>query len=457
MENLAEVRLWGKQVGALAYDPVTGISTFEYSPQWRESGIEIAPLRMPIATTKYSFPGLSPATYRGLPAIFADTLPDDFGNAVINAWLARTGRDVNSFTPVERLLYTGNRGMGGLEFSPAIDRGGANKEGGELALDSLVAMAQTVLDERLGLQQQVNQQPVDSGLATDNDEAMQAILQVGTSAGGARAKALVAVNAERTQIRSGQVDAPEGFEHYLLKFDGVAEHKIDSETFGDPLGFGRMEYAYYLMAKDAGINISPSELLLEGGRAHFMTQRFERAGNRKLHYVSLCAMDHADYKKPGTYSYEQLLAVARQLKLPRADAIEIFRRMVFNVVARNHDDHSKNFGFLLDGFDRFNRQEGEEGGRPEWCLSPAFDIAYSYKPGSPWVDAHQLSLNGKREHFERSDLLAVATLIGNFTREAPKIIDQTLAVVSQWPHYANQAGVFSALQEEVQSNLRLAI
>jgi len=345
MENLAEVRLWGKQVGALAYDPVTGTSTFEFSPQWRESGIEIAPLHMPIATTKYSFPGLSPATYRGLPAIFADTLPDDFGNAVINAWLARTGRDVNVFTPVERLLYTGNRGMGALEFSPAIERGQKNgKDGGELALDSLVAMAQTVLDERLGLQQNVN-----SDLISNNDEAMQAILQVGTSAGGARAKALVAVNAERTQIRSGQVDAPEGFEHYLLKFDGVEEHKTDSESFGDPRGFGRMEYAYYLMAKDAGINISPSELLLEGGRAHFMTRRFERVGNRKLHYVSLCAMDHADYKKPGTYSYEQLLAVARQLKLPRADAIEIYRRMVFNVVARNHDDHSKNFGFLLDG------------------------------------------------------------------------------------------------------------
>ncbi|MEZ0120942.1 MAG: type II toxin-antitoxin system HipA family toxin [Candidatus Reddybacter sp.] len=452
MENLAEVRLWGKQVGALAYDPATGISTFEFSAQWRESGIEIAPLQMPIAATKYSFPGLSPATYRGLPAIFADTLPDDFGNAVINAWLARTGRDANAFSPIERLLYTGSRGMGALEFSPAIDRGRMGGKGGsELALDSLVAMAQTVLDERLGLQQQVNQLSVDSGLATDNDEAMQAILQVGTSAGGARAKALVAVNAERTQIRSGQVDAPEGFEHYLLKFDGVAEHKIDSETFGDPLGFGRMEYAYYLMAQDASINISPSELLLEGDRAHFMTRRFEREGNCKLHYVSLCAMDHADYKKPGTYSYEQLLAVARQLKLPRADAIEIFRRMVFNVVARNHDDHSKNFGFLLD------EPTGEEGGRPKWRLSPAFDIAYSYKPGSPWVDSHQLSLNGKREHFERSDLLAVATLIGNFTREAPKIIDQTLAVVNQWPHYANQAGVFAALQKEVQSNLRLAI
>ena len=452
MENLAEVRLWGKQLGALAYDPATGVSTFEYSPQWRDSGVEIAPLHMPIAATKYSFPGLSPATYRGLPAMFADTLPDDFGNAVINAWLARTGRDVNSFTPVERLLYTGSRGMGALEFSPAIDRGQrGGKGGGELALDSLVAMAQTVLDERLGLHQQVNQQRINSGPTADNDEAMQAILQVGTSAGGARAKALVAVNADRTQIRSGQADAPEGFEHYLLKFDGVQEYKTDSESFGDPRGFGRMEYAYYLMAKDIGIDISPSELLLEGGRAHFMTRRFERVGNRKLHYASLCAMDHADYKKPGTYSYEQLLAVARQLKLPRADAIEIFRRMVFNVVARNHDDHTKNFGFLLDGPAR------KEDGGLQWRLSPAFDIAYSYKPGSPWVDSHQLSVNGKRDNFERSDLLLVAELIGNFTREAPKIIDQVLVVVSQWPDYAKKAEVFSPLQKEVQRNLRLSL
>ncbi|MBQ0721481.1 MAG: type II toxin-antitoxin system HipA family toxin [Gammaproteobacteria bacterium] len=448
MEHLAEVRLWGKQVGALAYDPATGFSTFEYSPQWRESAIEIAPLHMPVAGAKYSFPGLSAETYRGLPAVFADTLPDDFGNAVINAWLARTGRDVASFTPVERLLYTGNRGMGALEFSPAIKRG--VEEGGDLALDSLVAMAQTVLDERIQLQQRVTAD-VGAGPEQANDSAMQAILQVGTSAGGARAKAVVAVNADRTQIRSGQVDAPEGFEHYLLKFDGVEEHKTDSETFGDPQGFGRMEYAYYLMAKDAGINISPSELLLEGGRAHFMTRRFERDGNRKLHYVSLCAMDHADYKKPGAYSYEQLLAVARQLKLPRANAIEIFRRMAFNVVARNHDDHTKNFGFLLDGL------AGPKIQAAQWRLSPAFDIAYSYKKGSPWVDSHQLSINGKRDNFTRSDLLAVAALIGNFTREAPKIINRVIEVVAQWPVYAQQAGVHSALKVEVEGNLRLGV
>ena len=436
--NLAEVRLWGELVGALAYDPESGYGTFEYAPGWREQGVEIAPLHMALAATKYQFPGLNPETYRGLPAVFADVLPDDFGNAVINAWLARQGRDPRSFSPVERLLYIGRRGMGALEFLPSMERG--VDEQGNLQLASLVAMAQRVLDERAHLQQAVAA-PVAN---KNNGEAMQAILQVGTSAGGARAKAVIAINADRSQIRSGQVDAPEGFEHYLLKFDGVEEHKTDSETFGDPQGFGRMEYAYYLMAKDAGIDMTASELLIEGERAHFMTRRFERDGNRKLHYVSLCAMDHADYKRPGAYSYEQLLAVARQLRLPRVDAIEIFRRLVFNVIARNHDDHSKNFGFLLA-----DKQAG-------WRLSPAFDVAYSYKPGSPWVNSHQLTINGKREDFSLDDLMAVANLIGNF-REAPKIIQQVREVVTEWVHYAARAGVFPALQKEVQKNLRLDI
>lgn len=431
MENLAEVRLWGRQVGALAYDPANGVSTFEYSPAWRDSAVEIAPLYMPLSDKKYSFPTLNTETYRGLPAVFADALPDDFGNAVINTWLARQGRDVSSFTAVERLLYVGNRGMGALEFMPALKHDLSIDD--NLALDSLVAMAQQVLDQRANLQQTIG----------NDDEAMQAILQVGTSAGGARAKAVVAVNSDRTQIRSGQVDAPCGFEHYLLKFDGVEEHKADSETFGDPQGFGRMEYAYYLMAKEAGLNISDSELLIDSQRAHFMTKRFEREGNKKYHYISLCALDHADYKHPGTYSYEQLLTVARSLRLHRDEAIEIFRRMVFNVIARNHDDHTKNTGFILDDM------------QANWRLAPAFDVAYSYKKGSPWVDAHQMSINGKRDRFTRQDLMQVASLIGNFSREAPKIIERIVAVVDQWPSYAKQAGVFEALQQTVQKNLRL--
>lgn len=436
MQNLAEVHCWGHLVGALAYDPNTKISTFEYAPEWINRGIELAPLHLPLSRQKFQFPQLNPETYKGLPAIFADALPDDFGNAVINAWLARNGRDIHSFSALERLLYTGKRGMGALEFAPAI--AGAQTKNEQLELNSLVAMAQQIIDQRAKLITEVLP-------AKTNNAAMSALFQVGTSAGGARAKALIAINKDRTQLRSGQTDAPAGFEHYLLKFDGVEEHKVNSEVFGDPKGFGRMEYAYYLMAIDAGVDMSHSELLMDGARAHFMTQRFDRIGNKKVHMISLCALDHADYKKPGSYSYEQLLAVARQLKLSRQDAIEIFRRMVFNVIARNHDDHSKNTAFLLTDMNS------------AWKLAPAFDIAYSYKKDSPWVNAHQMSLNGKRDGFVRDDLIAVAGLIGNFKKPAEQIIDQVIAVVSDWQRYAEKAGVFEPLAKEIRQNHRLNI
>lgn len=432
MQNLAEVWLWDKLVGALAWVPETGTATFEYTPEWMGKGVQIAPLHMPIQTNGprvFQFPHLNPDTYKGLPACFADTLPDDFGNAVINAWLARNGRDPNSFTPLERLLYTGTRGMGALEYAPALRQ--AQTAGGKLELESLITMAQQVLNQR-----------TETYAAIHDKDDLNGILQVGTSAGGARAKALIAINKERTEIRSGQVAALEGFEHYLLKFDGVVEHSNNRETFGDPQGFGRMEYAYYLMAKDAGISISPCELLLDGKRAHFLTKRFDRIGNYKLHYQSLCAMDHADYKKPGQYSYEQLFSVARQLRLSRAEAVEIYRRMVFNIVARNHDDHTKNTGFLLAG------------PREQWQLAPAFDIAYSYKPGSPWVNSHQISLNGKRDNFVRDDLMQAAGLISNFKKEAKQIIEQVLTVINAWDTYALAAEVDERFANTIKQNLR---
>ncbi|MFC3193900.1 type II toxin-antitoxin system HipA family toxin [Marinicella sediminis] len=434
---VAEVRLWGEQVGALAYDQRTGICVFEYAPEWITLGMSIAPLTLPLPQqagilTKYSFPHLNKDTFRGLPGVFADALPDDFGHAVIDAWLARQGRDVTTFTAVERLLYTGTRGMGALEFMPGIARQLPVDESLEMA--QLVNMAQHILDQRAGLSESVN-----AGAELD---AMQAILQVGTSAGGARAKAVIAINRSRTEIRSGQVPAPAGFEHYLLKFDGVEEQLTHKETFGDPKGYGRMEYAYYLMAKAAGIHMAHCELLEEGGRAHFMTRRFDRAGNQKLHYLSLCGMAHADYKKPGAYSYEALFGVARQLRLSRAEAIELYRRMVFNVVARNHDDHSKNFGFLKADLNA------------SWQLSPAFDVAYSYRADSPWVSSHQLSINGKRDGFERADLLAVGKQINHF-REAGSIIEEVTDVVSSWPDYAAQAGVEPGFMAAIQNQHRL--
>jgi serine/threonine-protein kinase HipA len=322
--------------------------------------------------------------------------------------------------------------MGALEYAPALRK--SQSASGKLELESLINMAQQVLNQRTQVHNQI----------PANDD-LNGILQVGTSAGGARAKALVAINPERTEIRSGQVNAPDGFEHYLLKFDGVVEHSNNQETFGDPQGFGRMEYAYYLMAKDTGINISPSELLVDGKRAHFLTKRFDRIGNDKLHYQSLCAMDHADYKKPGHYSYEQLFSVARQLGLSRAEAIEIYRRMVFNIVARNHDDHTKNTGFLLYG------------PHEKWRLAPAFDIAYSYKPGSPWVNSHQLSLNGKRDNFTYEDLLQSANMLSNFNKEAKNIIKHVVDVVGQWPRYAEQAQVDSEFATRIYQNLRLKL
>lgn len=427
--TVAQVTLWGRSLGALAVQP-DGSIAFEYEPDWLNTGIEISPLKLPAKPGIFRFPNLNPDTYKGLPGAFADTLPDDFGNAVINAWLARQGIPSEDFATLDRLLYTGNRGIGALEYHPAQEL--PDGETADIQVESLLHVAQQILDQRANLDVDLN-----------NNEALRSILQVGTSAGGARPKAVVAVNSDRSQIRSGQLSAPEGFTHYLLKFDGVVEHRTDKQTFGDPQGFGRMEYAYYRMATDAGITMEPSELLEEDERAHFFTRRFDRQGNHKRHYQSLCAIAHADYKRPGHYSYEELFTTARQLRLSRKEAIELYRRMVFNVVARNHDDHTKNIGFLLDDADA------------RWRLAPAFDIAYSYKPGSDWVDSHQLSLNGKRDHFTRDDLLAAASQISEFEAGAKRVIEQVCDTVAEWPTYAREAGVPSALSDEIHRNLRL--
>lgn len=429
--KIARVKIWGQTVGALSYDKGTGLCAFQYDPSWFRTAIELSPVKLPLSDRIYQFPTLPRETYRGLPGAFADSLPDDFGNALVDAWLARTGHDKDSFSGLERLLYTGRRGMGAFEYFPSIDTGLESHE--IVELKSLIDMAQTVLNERAGLS---------GALAGDtSSESLYALFQVGTSAGGARPKAVIGINKARTEVRSGQVDLPEGFEHYLLKFDGVSERAGTKETFGEPQGFGRMEYAYYRMAKDAGINMSDCELLMDGARAHFMTKRFDRIGNKKVHYQSLCSMDHADYKMPGHYSYEQLFSLMRSMRLSRAQALELYRRMVFNIVARNHDDHTKNFGFIL------NEQY-------RWELAPAFDMAYSYKPGSKWLNSHQMSLNGKRDDFTRKDLLAPA---GKFKKEASQIIDEIIEIVSQWSKYAKEAGVSPDFAREIQSTHELGL
>jgi serine/threonine-protein kinase HipA len=427
----AEVKIWNQSVGALSFDRNTGLGSFQYRDSWLATEIELFPLQMPLSKEVYAFPSLPNKTFRGLPAGLADTLPDDFGNAVINAWLASQGRDTTQFSPVERLLYTGKRGMGALEYSPAVQVGSSKTV--ELDVNEMVQFAQKIVSEHESFAMDI---------ASKKNRNLEALFQIGTSAGGARPKAVIAVNAARTSVLSGQIDVPEGYEHYLIKFDGVDEHSAGKETFDDPKGFGRMEYAYFKMARDAGINIMHCELLERGGLAHFMTKRFDRIGRKKLHYQSLCAMDHADYRQPGLYSYEELLQTMRRLRLPRTDAVELYRRMVFNVVARNQDDHTKNFGFMIT----------EDG---DWSLAPAFDIAYSYKQDSQWINSHNLSINGKRDDFTRADLLAVGKGISNFYTDAELIINEVTSVVARWEEYASEAEVFPKLQKLIAGNIRL--
>ncbi len=411
---VVRVQLWGADIGAVAWDPARGLGAFEYEPAFLESGIELAPLKMPLARAIYTFPELPRSTFRGLPGLLADALPDRFGDALIDQWLARQGRDRASFTPVERLAYVGRRGMGALEFRPSLrsPREGAHP----LALDALVDLANRVLSARGELDTQLDA------------DGLEDILRVGTSAGGARAKAVIAWNPETREVRSGQLAAPPGFEHWLLKFDGVRANR-DKEALADPLGYGLVELAYSRMARRAGLAMAPCELLREGGRAHFMTRRFDRTSTGgKLHMQSLCALGHHDFNHAGGTAYEQALALMGALGLPRSDLLQQFRRMVFNVVARNQDDHTKNIALLMDR-------------RGRWSLSPAFDVTWAHNPRGDWTHQHQMSLDGKRDGFVLEDLLAVGRTCGVRRREVRRILDEVCAAVRLWPDLAGELGL----------------
>ncbi|QEY58914.1 type II toxin-antitoxin system HipA family toxin [Pseudomonas sp. C27(2019)] len=435
--EVINVRFKQHEVGAVSFDTQTGLGAFEYAPSFIDKGIELSPLKMPLAQGIYSFPELDFNTFKGLPGLVADSLPDDFGNAVLNAWVAMRGKSPNDITPLQRLQYTGARGMGALEYAPATQIKSLNASQ-QVDIDSLLSIAQAILNARNDFSVELNQNHA------DDREGMLALLSVGMSAGGARPKAVLAFNADFTQARSGQTDAPEGFTHYLMKFDGVSEHNENQETFGDPLGFGAMEFVYYLMAKDCGIDMMPCHLLPEGQRRHFITQRFDRVGNEKVHVQTLNGLAHVDYKKPGSFSYAELFAVLRQLKLSAVDAEQLFRRMVFNIVARNHDDHAKNFGFMLRG--------------DKWGLAPAYDLAYSYKPGSKWVNSHWMSLNGKRDDFVREDFYSLEKLSPLFSRSfINSVIDEVIEKVAGWERLATEAQVPRILIDEVAQNLRLGI
>ncbi|WP_105103047.1 type II toxin-antitoxin system HipA family toxin [Microbulbifer pacificus] len=425
----------GQTAGAVSFDTNTGIGAFEYAPAFIETGVELSPLKMPLSSRIYSFPQLSHETFRGLPGLIADSLPDDFGNAVLNAWMAAQGKNPADITPLQRLQYTGKRGMGAMEYSPATRIKYLNASQ-DIAIGELVAIAQEVLDSRSGFRVHLHK------TGEENREAMMALLSVGMSAGGARPKAVLAFNREFTQVRSGQTDAPVGFTHYLMKFDGVSEHNKDRETFGDPMGFGAMEYVYHQLATNCGIDMMPCHLLSEGSRRHFLTERFDRRGNDKIHIQTLNGIAHVNYKTPGAFSYGELFGVARQLKLSAREAEQLFRRMVFNIVARNHDDHSKNFAFLLK--------------EKKWQLAPAYDLAYSYKPGSKWVNNHWMSLNGKRDNFTREDIYSLERVSPLFSRrKIDSIVDNTVEQVSHWRNLAMEHDVPKSLIDEIDGNLRL--
>lgn len=429
--NTAIVKLWGEEVGAVAWDEKTGLASFEYTPAFKRHGWELAPLKMPLTREPqiYSFPELRKDrdsaydTFKGLPGLLADMLPDRYGNELINLWLAQQGRAENSMNPVEMLCFIGQRGMGALEFEPAILKRNVNTFAVEI--ESLVEIAGKMLSKK---------EAFVTNLKSDEEKAVRDILRIGTSAGGARPKAVIAYNEKTGEIRSGQTRAPDGFEHWLLKLDGVSDVQL-----GATQGYGRVEYAYYQMAIDFGIDMMPCRLLEENGRAHFMTRRFDREGSYTKHHIqTFCAMKHYDYNRVTSYSYEQLFQTMRELKLTYAEAEQMFRRMVFNVFARNCDDHTKNFSFIL-----------KQGSR--WALAPAYDVCHAYRPESEWVSRHALSVNGKRENITREDLMQIGRSIRN--KKAKEVLDEMNDKIQNWNYYAIRAGVDDEKREAIGETL----
>ena len=431
--TVAEVQLWGTRVGAVRWDADRAVASYEYDPKFLQSGIELAPLVMPLGPGVWSFPQLPRSTFKGLPGMLADVLPDKFGTALIDAWLIRNGRAVEDFSPVERLCYVGQRGMGALEFAPAVDTG--DRENSPLEIAELVRLAQKAIAPKAGLAvTAVDGEP-------DSDDLTE-IIRVGTSAGGARAKAVIGWNEETGEIRSGQLEQSPEFTQWLLKFDGVDGNR--DKELADPLGYGRIEHAYANMARATGIRVPRTRLLEEEGRAHFMTERFDRRDGKRLHMQTLTAIAHFDFNMAGAHSYEQAIDVMRRLRLSNADLVEQFRRAVFNIVARNQDDHTKNISFLMD-------RSGE------WSLSPAYDITYSYNPNGAWTSSHQMTLNGKRDDFERSDIAEFATAADLTGAQGLQILDSIIDVVREWPRFAADAGVPEHLVAEIETNLRTTL
>lgn len=422
-----EVQLWGTTVGALYQKEGDEFASFEYAPDFVRSGIEPAPVAMPVRSGAiYRFPDLSPATFHRLPGLFADSVPDKFGNKIIDQWLVQNGRDPKSFTALERLCYTGSRGMGALEFYPVVGPDPVKSE--PLEIERLRTLAANILDQRKKVKVRLREK-----------DAFEQIVRVGTSAGGARAKVLIAYDDSTGTVLSGQVRAPEGYGYWLLKFDDI-ENNRDKEN-ADPAGFGALEFTYSQIAKDAGIQMTECRLLEDGDHRHFMTRRFDRAENGgKLHYQSLTAIAHYDFNIAGAYSYEQAFAIARQIGLSTADIEQMYRRAVFNICARNQDDHTKNIGFLMDK-------------RGNWSLAPAFDVTYAYNPAGRWTGTHQMTFNGKREKFTLEDFKAVAKSAGLVQGRYKRILEQVQDALAGFKKRAKANDVPKKLVQEVAKNL----
>lgn len=431
--TLAAVTLWGRRIAAVSLEPGQRTATFQYDPAFARSGVEVSPVRMPLRERPYRFPGLPPDAFGGLPGLLADALPDRWGTALVDAWLAAQGRTPESFDAVERLCYVGTRAMGALEFQPAHEPVAA--DGADLQVDALVRLAGEVLADRAAFVAELSENP--------EEEAMRTILAIGTSAGGARPKALIAYDEATGRVRSGQLQAHAGFRQWLLKFDGVA--RAGDHGLTDPRGWGTVEYAYWRMARAAGVEMAESRLLEENGRRHFMTRRFDRpdAGG-KLHVQTVGALEHVSYDEPGTYSYEQALLLARRLRLTTPAVEQLFRRMVFNVVARNQDDHVKNVAFLMD-------RQGT------WSLAPAYDVTWAWRPGNRWLNSHQMTIAGKRDGFTRADLRAVARLAGLKRGRDGAILAEVADAASGWRAIADEVGVPEPLADEIARSHRLAL
>lgn len=406
----AEVYLWGSKIGTVVQNDIAGIPRFMYESNFIKSGIELSPVRMPLSSQTYSFPNLNEKTFHGLPGMLADSLPDKFGMKVIADYLARQGREMGNLTAVEKLCYIGRRGMGAIEYVPEL--GIKEFPDQSLDIDELSKLADRILSEREGLH------------ITADEQAIGQLLKIGTSAGGARAKALIAWNEETKDIRSGQVDAGAGYGYWLLKFGEIKNNK-DKDSEADGLEYPKIEYAYSLMARDAGIDMADCRLIRSEEGTHFMTKRFDREQDtgRKIHMQSLGGLTHYDFNEPGAHSYEQAVQVMRQIGLGQNAVEQLFRRMVFNEVAKNYDDHVKNISFLMDR-------------RGNWSLSPAYDMTFSYNPNSYWTSGHQMKINGKKDGLEVEDLVACGKSMDISSKKIRTIIGQVGAVVREWPQYA---------------------